>query len=132
MRHTEIALRRPVTTVMIFVALSLIGLVSVRLLPLEQFPDIEFPGIFIQVPYPNSTPEEIERTITRPIEHVSSEPSNDPDPVISTPSVVHPPRGRTEPDPLIVTVNVEASISRASMSPLPASSTPTRDGVVTR
>ncbi len=68
MKHTQIALRRPVTTVMVFVALSLIGLVSARLLPLEQFPDIEFPGIFIQVPYPNSTPEEIERTITRPIE----------------------------------------------------------------
>jgi len=68
MKHTELALRRPVTTVMVFVALALIGLVSSRLLPLEQFPDIEFPGIFIQVPYPNSTPEEIERTITRPIE----------------------------------------------------------------
>ncbi len=68
MKHTQIALRRPVTTVMVYVALALIGLVSVRLLPLEQFPDIEFPGIFIQVPYPNSTPEEIERTITRPIE----------------------------------------------------------------
>jgi len=67
-RHTELALSRPVTTVMVFVALALIGLVSVRLLPLEKFPDIEFPGIFIQVPYPNSTPDEIERTITRPIE----------------------------------------------------------------
>jgi len=67
-RHTELALRRPVTTVMTFVALALIGLLSVRLLPLEKFPDIQFPGIFIQVPYPGSTPEEVERQITRPIE----------------------------------------------------------------
>ncbi len=70
MKHTELALRRPVTTVMVFLALALIGLVSVRLLPLEKFPDIEFPGIFIQVPYPSSTPEEVERLITRPIEEV--------------------------------------------------------------
>ena len=35
---------------------------------LEKFPDIEFPGIFIQVPYQGSTPEEIERLITRPVE----------------------------------------------------------------
>ncbi len=68
MKHTEFALRRPVTTVMTFVALALIGLVSVRLLPLEKFPDIQFPGIFVQVPYPGSTPEEVERQITRPIE----------------------------------------------------------------
>ena len=68
MKHTEIALRRPVTTVVVFVALGFIGLLASRLLPLEKFPDIEFPGIFIQIPYEGSTPEEIERLITRPVE----------------------------------------------------------------
>jgi len=68
MRHTEVALRRPVTTVVVFVALALVGLIASRLLPLEKFPDIEFPGIFIQIPYQGSTPEEIERLITRPLE----------------------------------------------------------------
>jgi len=68
MKHTEIALRRPVTTVVVFVALSMVGLIASRLLPLEKFPDIEFPGIFIQIPYEGSTPEEIERLITRPVE----------------------------------------------------------------
>jgi len=68
MIHSEIALRRPVTTVVIFVALALVGLIAARLLPLEKFPDIEFPGIFIQVPYEGSTPEEVEKLITRPIE----------------------------------------------------------------
>ena len=68
MRHTEIALRRPVTTVVIFVALALVGLIATRLLPLEKFPAIEFPGIFIQIPYAGSTPEEVERLITRPVE----------------------------------------------------------------
>ncbi|MEM8816578.1 MAG: efflux RND transporter permease subunit [Pseudomonadota bacterium] len=68
MRHTELALQRPVTTVVVFVALSLVGLLASRLLPLEKFPDIEFPGIFIQIPYEGSTPEEIERLITRPVE----------------------------------------------------------------
>lgn len=68
MKHTEVALRRPVTTIVVFVALALIGLLAARLLPLEKFPDIEFPGIFIQIPYAGSTPEEIERLITRPVE----------------------------------------------------------------
>ena len=68
MKHTEIALRRPVTTVVVFVALALVGIIASRLLPLEKFPDIEFPGIFIQIPYAGSTPEEVERLITRPVE----------------------------------------------------------------
>jgi HAE1 family hydrophobic/amphiphilic exporter-1 len=68
MKHTEIAMRRPVTTVVVFVALALVGLIASRLLPLEKFPDIEFPGIFIQIPYDGSTPEEVERLITRPVE----------------------------------------------------------------
>ena len=68
MKHTEVALQRPVTTVVVFVALALVGLIASRLLPLEKFPDIEFPGIFIQIPYAGSTPEEVERLITRPVE----------------------------------------------------------------
>jgi len=68
MKHTEIAIRRPVTTVVVFVALALVGLIASRLLPLEKFPDIEFPGIFVQIPYEGSTPEEVERLITRPVE----------------------------------------------------------------
>ncbi len=68
MKHTEIALRRPITTTVVFVALALVGLIASRMLPLEKWPDIEFPGIFIEIPYEGSTPEEVERLITRPIE----------------------------------------------------------------
>ncbi|MGB5512614.1 MAG: efflux RND transporter permease subunit [Woeseiaceae bacterium] len=68
MKHTEVALRRPVTTVVVFVALALVGIIAARLLPLEKFPDIEFPGIFVQIPYAGSTPEEVEKLITRPVE----------------------------------------------------------------
>ncbi len=68
MRHTELALRRPVTTVVVFVALALIGIIATPLLPLEKFPDIEFPGIFVEIPYAGSTPEEVETLITRPVE----------------------------------------------------------------
>ena len=68
MKHTEVAMRRPVTTVVVFVALALVGIIAARLLPLEKFPDIEFPGIFVQIPYAGSTPEEVEKLITRPVE----------------------------------------------------------------
>lgn len=68
MRFTEISLRRPITVIMLFVSLAAFGVISSRLLPLEQWPEIQFPGTFIQVPYQGSSPEEVERLITRPIE----------------------------------------------------------------
>jgi HAE1 family hydrophobic/amphiphilic exporter-1 len=68
MLHTRFALRRPVTTLMTFVAVSLIGLISTWLLPLELFPDIRFPGLQVTIPYDGSTPEEVEQLITRPAE----------------------------------------------------------------
>ncbi|MGH8129323.1 MAG: efflux RND transporter permease subunit [Steroidobacteraceae bacterium] len=68
MLHTRFALRRPVTTLMTFIAVSLIGLIATKMLPLELFPDIRFPGIQINIPYEGSTPEEVEQLITRPAE----------------------------------------------------------------
>ena len=52
MVHTDFALRRPVTTLMAFAAVAVIGLVSSRLLPLEQYPDVSFPFMGAGVPYP--------------------------------------------------------------------------------
>jgi len=68
MKLTDISLRRPVTTIMVFISFLVIGIIASRLVPLEYFPDISYPGAYISVPYTNSTPEEVERTITRPIE----------------------------------------------------------------
>ncbi len=70
MRITEFSLRRPVTVLMVFLCFIVIGWISTRLLPLEFFPDLDAPFIVINVPYPNSTPEEVEREITRPIEEI--------------------------------------------------------------
>ncbi len=68
MSLAELSLKRPVTAAMFFVSMVAIGLIAALRLPLEQFPAIEAPFLSVQVPYPGSTPDEIERTITRPIE----------------------------------------------------------------
>lgn len=68
MNLTALSLRRPVTVAMFFVCVTLIGLIAGQRLPLESLPDIEFPFMVVNVPYRNSTPEEVERRITRPVE----------------------------------------------------------------
>ena len=70
MTLAEVSLKRPVTAVMFFISLTVIGLLAAFRLPLEFLPDIEAPFLFVNIPYPGSTPAEIERTITRPVEEV--------------------------------------------------------------
>jgi HAE1 family hydrophobic/amphiphilic exporter-1 len=82
----ELSIRRPVTAIMFFVSLFVIGLIAAVRLPLESFPEVTFPGIFIELPYTGSTPEEVERTVLRPSEDPVRDgltPYDDPDwPVI--------------------------------------------------
>ncbi|MCL1077583.1 efflux RND transporter permease subunit [Parashewanella spongiae] len=68
MNLTKLALKRPVTTSMFFVAILLFGMAATRLLPLEMYPGIDVPEININVPYNGSTPAEVEREITQVLE----------------------------------------------------------------
>ena len=63
-------MKRPVTIIMVFVSMVSVGLVAGRLLPLEYFPALDVPFIILDIPYQGSTPEEVEREITRPTEEV--------------------------------------------------------------
>lgn len=68
MKLTEISLQRPVSVWMFFVSMTVIGVIASQRLPLESLPDLDFPFLFVNVPYRNSTPEDVERRLTRPVE----------------------------------------------------------------
>ena len=64
----QFSVRRPVTTIMIFCAVILIGLLSWDRLPQELFPPVNYPQLTVVTTYENAAPEEIETQITRIIE----------------------------------------------------------------
>ncbi|WP_101927705.1 efflux RND transporter permease subunit [Luteimonas rhizosphaerae] len=68
MSVAELSLRRPVTTIMLFVSMFVIGLIAAVRLPLEALPDISAPFLFVQLPYAGSTPAEAEQNLLRPAE----------------------------------------------------------------
>ena len=72
MTIAELSLRRPVTVIMFFVSMLVVGLIAGARLPLEQFPEVSPPFIFVELPYPGSTPEEVENSIIRPVEEAVS------------------------------------------------------------
>ena len=70
MKLSEYAIHKPITTIMTTLSFMVLGAISIARLPLEYLPDISFPFAYVRVSYPSSSPEEIQRAITRPIEEV--------------------------------------------------------------
>jgi HAE1 family hydrophobic/amphiphilic exporter-1 len=68
----EFSVRHPVTTLMVFLALLVTGLVSLSRLGLELLPDISFPAAVVYTAYPGVGPEEVEASVTRPVEEAVS------------------------------------------------------------
>ena len=62
------ALRYPVTAGMVLICVVAVGLVTGPRLPLAFLPEVDFPGLEINIPYPNALPAQVEEEITRPAE----------------------------------------------------------------
>ena len=70
MKLAQASINRPVTTIMGVLSIIVLGLLSVKRLPLVFFPEINSPYLRISIPYQSSSPEEVERQITRPVEEI--------------------------------------------------------------
>lgn len=65
---TDLAVRKRVSVVVMVFVIILFGLIAYRSLPRESSPDITIPYIFISTSYPGVAPEDVEKSITIPIE----------------------------------------------------------------
>ena len=63
------SVKRPVTTILVFVALIVLGLFSLRNLPIDLFPDIETNTIMVMTSYAGTSASDIEQNVTRPLEN---------------------------------------------------------------
>ncbi|MBN1409721.1 MAG: efflux RND transporter permease subunit [Spirochaetales bacterium] len=68
MKISETAVKVPITTIMIFIALGLLGFISLMRLGQELFPDITYPTAVVFTVYPGVGPLEVEASVTKPIE----------------------------------------------------------------
>jgi len=72
MKLAQLSVNRPVTTLMIFIAMVVLGLVSMSLLGLDLMPDLEIPAVSVLTAYEGAGPEEVETLLTKPIEDTLS------------------------------------------------------------
>ncbi|HSM61884.1 MAG TPA: efflux RND transporter permease subunit [Longimicrobiales bacterium] len=60
--------RRPVAVWMLFLAVTLLGVISYVRLPIDLLPDVSYPRLVVYTSYPDVAPAEVERLITERIE----------------------------------------------------------------
>jgi HAE1 family hydrophobic/amphiphilic exporter-1 len=68
MKLPDIAVRRPVATIMVFAAIILLGSVAFFKLNLDLLPDIEPPAVSVITPYPGASATDVESDITKYLE----------------------------------------------------------------
>ncbi len=63
------AVKRPIMTVLCFVAVAIIGLFSLYTLPIDLYPDVETNTIMVLTTYQGASAQDIEQNVTRPLEN---------------------------------------------------------------
>ncbi len=68
MWFTQVSLRNPVFATMVMIAFVVLGIFSFQRLQVDQFPNIDFPVVVVQVAYPGASPEIVESEVTKKVE----------------------------------------------------------------
>ncbi len=72
MNIAEFSVRRPIFISMVCCIVIVLGGIALRYLPVDLFPEIDFPAVSITTTYDDASPEEVEELISRPIERAIS------------------------------------------------------------
>ena len=66
---TRLALRRRSVTVLGVILVLAAGIFTYRTLPVELFPEIEFPLVTVTTFYPSANPDAVAEEVTAPVEN---------------------------------------------------------------
>jgi len=68
MRIPERAVKKPIATAMVFLAIFVMGIISFRYLPLDVMPELEIPSLTVITVYPGASAEEVEQQVSKVLE----------------------------------------------------------------
>lgn len=68
MNISEVAIRRPIFITCLVILLLTVGVISLRNLPVDLFPNVTFPVIVVHTSYPGASPEEVESLVSKVME----------------------------------------------------------------
>lgn len=66
------SIRTPIPSIVMFIVLTLLGVLSFRTLPIERFPNIDVPIVSIAITQPGASPSELETQVSKRVENAVS------------------------------------------------------------
>ena len=70
MNISRLSVNNPIGTAMVFIAILVVGLISISSLPRDVMPDMDFPTLTVITVYPGASPEDVESGVTSLLEAV--------------------------------------------------------------
>ncbi|MCR5023215.1 MAG: efflux RND transporter permease subunit [Lachnospiraceae bacterium] len=70
MSYFRTVLKRPVSVILIMFSIVLFGIISIKNMQMEYFPDLNMPMEMVLVTYPGADSDSVERLVTEPIEDI--------------------------------------------------------------
>jgi HAE1 family hydrophobic/amphiphilic exporter-1 len=68
MTISDFAIKRPIVTVVVMLALVIFGIFALVNLDVDEFPDLTNPIVFVSVPYPGASPSQVEQEVVERME----------------------------------------------------------------
>lgn len=68
MNLPSLSIKRPIFITCIVLLMLILGFFSLKKMPVDMFPDVTFPVLFVQVTYPGASPLDLEKQVSKPIE----------------------------------------------------------------
>ncbi|HEX9108112.1 MAG TPA: efflux RND transporter permease subunit [Longimicrobiales bacterium] len=65
---SDVSIKRPVFATMMMLLLVVLGVTAYFKLAIDEYPDITYPTVVVQVSWPGASPEVMERDVSRPLE----------------------------------------------------------------
>ncbi|MDL4838880.1 efflux RND transporter permease subunit [Aquibacillus rhizosphaerae] len=72
MKLVDISVKRPVGVIMVVLAIIALGVISVRSLAIDLFPEIDLPIAVVATNYQDAAPQEVEKQVSQPVESALS------------------------------------------------------------
>ncbi|MFB2538167.1 MULTISPECIES: efflux RND transporter permease subunit [unclassified Acinetobacter] len=69
MNVSAYSIRNPLVAILLFILLTMGGLFAFKQMKIQQFPDIDFPGVVVTVTLPGAAPAQLENDIAKPLEN---------------------------------------------------------------
>lgn len=68
MSLAELSIKRPIFITCIVSLMLVLGFLGLKKMPVDQFPDVTFPIVFVQVTYPGASPTDMEKQVSKVVE----------------------------------------------------------------